>query len=59
VSALGSRKCSEHSRHQRSEHGDIVACGVNDNDRKNNTRKILLVFEIAINREENVKLIGC
>jgi hypothetical protein len=31
---------------------------VNDDNRKHNARKILLVFEIAINREENVKFVG-
>jgi hypothetical protein len=31
---------------------------VNDDNRKHNARKILLVLEIAINREENVKFVG-
>jgi hypothetical protein len=52
--SLGNR--GEHRRHQWPKHGDVVAHNVNDDHRELNSREVLLIFEIAVNREKNVKL---
>jgi hypothetical protein len=49
---------SNNCRHKRSKNGDIIARRVNDNNGKRKPLEILLVFKIAIDRDQNVEL-GC
>ncbi|OFZ86003.1 MAG: hypothetical protein A2W21_10260 [Betaproteobacteria bacterium RBG_16_66_20] len=41
--------------HQRSKYLDIVAWGVNDDDSDNETGEILLILQITIDGQQNVK----
>ena len=45
-------------RHQRAKNGDVVARRMNDDHRKRKTLEALLVFKIAIDGDQNIKL-GC
>src|SRR5713101_850979 len=56
-SRLGFGDSGEHRSHQRPKHGDVVARSVNDDYRERKTSKVLLIFEVAVNREEKVKLL--
>jgi hypothetical protein len=56
-SRLGRGDSGEHRRHQRPKHRDVVARSVNDDYRQRKASKVLLIFEVAVNREEQVKLL--
>src|SRR3989304_8426 len=47
----------KHRRHQRPEQVDIVALRMNEDDSDGNTSEILLVLQIAIDREQEVKFL--
>src|SRR2546422_6830887 len=56
-SRLGLGDSGEHRRHQRPKDRHVVAWSVNDNYCQRKACKILLIFEVAVNREEKVKLL--
>jgi len=56
-SRLGRGDSGEHRRHQVPKHRDVVAWSVNDNYCQRKACKVLLIFEVAVNREEKVKLL--
>jgi hypothetical protein len=55
VPRLGLGNGGEHRWHQWPKHGDVVAGNVNDDDCELKSCEVLLIFEIAVDREKNVK----
>ena len=56
-SRLGRGDSGKHRRHQGPKHRHVIARSVNDDYRQRKTSKVLLIFEVAVNREEKVKLL--
>jgi hypothetical protein len=58
-SRLGRGDGGEHRGHQGPKHRDVITWGVNDNYRQRKASKVLLIFEVAVDGKEKVKLLRC